>query len=66
MARRTPVHLNCIRETRSKLDRNELATVRSARAAGLACTEIDTNLGVAPDAAERRWHEVDPVRSAGG
>lgn len=54
--------LTSIQEVRSKLDRNELATVRKARQAGLSWTDIATCLGVTRQAAWERWHELDDAR----
>ena len=51
--------LQCIQEIRAKCDRTELQTVRQARKAGLAGTDIATFLGVTREAAWGRWHEVD-------
>jgi hypothetical protein len=51
--------LVCIQEIRSKMDRNELNTVKQARAAGLSWTDISTALGVTRQSAWERWREVD-------
>jgi DNA invertase Pin-like site-specific DNA recombinase len=51
--------LQCVREVRAKVDRNELETVRKARRAGVSWTEIATSLGVSRQAVWERWHEID-------
>jgi Homeodomain-like domain len=56
--------LTCIQEIRGKIDRNELATVKLARQAGLSWADVATALGVSRQAAWERWREIDsPERS---
>ncbi len=57
--------LSCIQELRSKIDRNELATVKLARQAGLSWTDIATALGVSRQAAWERWREIDRPEQTG-
>ena len=56
--------LSCIQEIRSKIDRNELATVKLAREAGLSWTDIATALGISRQAAWERWREIDTPEQA--
>jgi predicted transcriptional regulator len=54
--------LTCIQEVRTKIDQNELRTVKIAREAGLSWTEIATALGIARQSAWEKWHEIDEAR----
>ena len=51
--------LACIQEVRTKIDQNELRTVKLAREAGLSWTEIATALGITRQSAWEKWHELD-------
>jgi DNA invertase Pin-like site-specific DNA recombinase len=51
--------LACIQEVRAKIDRNELQTVKIARAAGLSWTDIATALGITRQSAWEKWRELD-------
>lgn len=53
--------LSCVQQVRATIDRNELATVKTAREAELSWTEIATALGISRQAAWERWHEIDTM-----
>jgi hypothetical protein len=51
--------LSSIQQVRRKCDKTEIATVQTARKAGLSWTEIAGALGVTRQSAWERWHELD-------